>query len=872
MIIQILSSILLLASFNGEVSVDPKIKIYLNSPRFRGVIFNPSDPPARAVTDGDFVKVTVMVNSFDDLGRLFTMEDKHLKVMRRNRKPVIYGTVVSVEIDLIGLKRVETSDFIKRVELDLPARRLKPTDVTTSLIQSPQMWGMVDAQGKFLTGKGVVVADLDSGIDLFQPGFFYADGGYYDWIDTDNDGQFEHGEDGVDLNRNGVLDDGEILEYLDVRLFNAYGEITSLGGELTGGGSFQANIDYLYADTNGNHRRDSDFEATLSLDSSSLGEPFLIVDDVNDNGQLDPGEKLILLGTSKVKSYSYNGSIYRRGSNLRNAPINRDISHGTGVMGITAGGVIGRGSRWGIAPDVDIVAVNVYGTEGYFESLQWALNEGSNVVIHEFANNFGQFLDGSSNVEATMDQSSSAGVVHVAAAGNHGGSSKGYKSTIAPGENRVVHLNLPGGSSAPGYAQITLLWRNVDLVPDFSLEDPTGIMFDMNVSSTQVVEAGPNLFYFVTRSTSTRGTNMIDIMIFGDDGANYIPLNGGDYTLTIQHPDTNADAIELAGFSTDMDSGWAEGFKWLTDVSEQHLVGWPGTADSCVTVAAYVGRDEPGIDYYGQTQGELRDYSGRGIRIDGYSIMDIAAPANPLSYACSECTSADNKFGNMDVFGGTSGATPHAGGAAALLKQLFPLATGQEIKQKIRDGALVDSDVLTPGNRPQEEMWGAGKLRIYEAAYGTEAPEVSPPSIQPKSYIITVDEPLEITPLVSDGETDVSSLRVRYDVDYDGEWDSDFSTDISTTFTKSEQGVYILKAQVIDEDGFTASALLTVEVKGSNTVPDAGTDGDVDSGTVDSNDGGCSCSLSTPDKKFPFTLHLLMLIAFLMVLRRKIKK
>ena len=91
-------------------------------------------------------------------------------------------------------------------------RRKKEYEVTTVLKQK-----FFDKDGKRPTGKGVVVGDVDSGIDIFHPMFFFADGGEFDWIDNDNDGKFTLGTDGVDLNRDGKADNTEILRYLEIK-------------------------------------------------------------------------------------------------------------------------------------------------------------------------------------------------------------------------------------------------------------------------------------------------------------------------------------------------------------------------------------------------------------------------------------------------------------------------------------------------------------------------------------------------------------------------------------------------------------------------------------------------------------------------------
>lgn len=57
-----------------------------------------------------------------------------------------------------------------------------------------------DKNGNILTGKGVVIGDIDSGIDIFHPMFFFADGGEFEWDDVNNDGKLTPGEDKISIN------------------------------------------------------------------------------------------------------------------------------------------------------------------------------------------------------------------------------------------------------------------------------------------------------------------------------------------------------------------------------------------------------------------------------------------------------------------------------------------------------------------------------------------------------------------------------------------------------------------------------------------------------------------------------------------------
>src|SRR5438552_1220582 len=92
------------------------------------------------------------------------------------------------------------------------SQSMRDYEITTVLKET-----FYDKNGNPLTGKGVVIGDVDSGVDIFHPMFFFADGGEFDWIDTDNDGVFTPGIDAIDLNKDGKQDASETLRYIEIR-------------------------------------------------------------------------------------------------------------------------------------------------------------------------------------------------------------------------------------------------------------------------------------------------------------------------------------------------------------------------------------------------------------------------------------------------------------------------------------------------------------------------------------------------------------------------------------------------------------------------------------------------------------------------------
>ena len=82
------------------------------------------------------------------------------------------------------------------------ARGPLPLDNSAALLRLADARGARPATDQ-MTGKGVLIADIDTLVDPFHPTFFKGDGGYYDWIDVDGDGVLTPGTDAIDLDADG---------------------------------------------------------------------------------------------------------------------------------------------------------------------------------------------------------------------------------------------------------------------------------------------------------------------------------------------------------------------------------------------------------------------------------------------------------------------------------------------------------------------------------------------------------------------------------------------------------------------------------------------------------------------------------------------
>ncbi|MFJ4776540.1 S8 family serine peptidase [Streptomyces sp. NPDC088762] len=148
----------------------------------------------------------------------------------------------------------------------------------------------------------------------------------------------------------------------------------------------------------------------------------------------------------------------------------------------------------------------------------------------------------------------------------------------------------------------------------------------------------------------------------------------------------------------------------------------PGAAAAALTVGA--------VD----KQDRLADFSSRGPTADGASKPDVTAPGVDITAARSTQAwepSPEPYVGKS----GTSMATPHVAGAAALLLQQHPDRTGAQLKALLTGSATPD-----PALNPHQQ--GAGRIDLARAATAVVVCESGPVDFGTQLWPHTDDEPV----------------------------------------------------------------------------------------------------------------------------------
>ncbi len=123
--------------------------------------------------------------------------------------------------------------------------------------------------------------------------------------------------------------------------------------------------------------------------------------------------------------------------------------------------------------------------------------------------------------------------------------------------------------------------------------------------------------------------------------------------------------------------------------------------------------------------GRLLFYSSQGPTKDGRIKPDLAAPSHVSTSSYGRWTGEGG--GRNPGFTGTSAASPHVAGAAALVKQAFPEYTPDQIKEFLEDRA---EDMAEPG---KDNRYGAGILLLGQPPVQPAAPTIT--GIEPASSL-----------------------------------------------------------------------------------------------------------------------------------------
>jgi subtilisin family serine protease len=442
---------------------------------------------------------------------------------------------------------------------------------------------------------------------------------------------------------------------------------------------------------------------------------------------------------------------------------NIEQSHGTGVAGIASGSGFGTPftRERGIAFDADMVFVGVRrdsigeqwrtsSFSDFIDGINYVFNYGKSVNLPTVCNiSWGSQSgphDGTSLFNQACDNLSGQGRVIVMSAGNDGQEKIHLSKTFSGNDtliNTFVTFSSPtykrtwvdvwGEKNKSICAQVTLYKNGVAgnttgfiCIDPANPHNPTYLIGD-NGLDTCFID-------FISSPAEFNDKPRMTLNIFNKaEDSIYVNISGKDGTVHAWNE------YYYYGYKY----GYSSAFESLNmpdavTGNSDYTVSDMGSAKSVLLVGAYASKtaftnlDKQNLTYTGYVQtGDIVPFSSRGPMADGRIKPDIAGPGLTLATAISSFdqryvpgglnkqqlvakTDFKGKTYYYAEFTGTSASSPAAAGVAALMFQVNPKLTTDQLINIIKQTAIKDNFT---GNLPADgnNTWGRGKINAYAA-------------------------------------------------------------------------------------------------------------------------------------------------------------
>lgn len=404
---------------------------------------------------------------------------------------------------------------------------------------------------------------------------------------------------------------------------------------------------------------------------TSEGVPMINADDLHALGVTGSGVKVAIIDLG-FEGYATNPELPASCiAEVKSFRADHDIEAGE-VHGTACAEIIHD-----VAPSAQLYLFN-FGTDvEYANAVAYAISKGVDIISASLGwVNAGPY-DGTGYICDIANDARAHGILYVNAAGNQ--AEKHYEGTFTDADSDGWHeFATPDETIDLGYLPAgtpVTLYLSWDDWP-YSNQD-----YDLYL----LVETPYGLAVAAKSANLQTGTQPPTEAIVGT-----LLVSGNFHVAIKKYQATRNVHFELYSFTNDFPE---------YDVPESSLC-IPADAEGVLTVGAV----------YWQT-GVLEDFSSRGPTNDGRTKPDVVAPDGVSTFAYGA--------GN---FYGTSAATPHVAGAAALLKSAYPTLTADDLQYYLENTAI---DLGVPG---KDNNYGAGLIDVlaaYDAISGPTTPTVS---------------------------------------------------------------------------------------------------------------------------------------------------
>jgi subtilisin family serine protease len=440
-----------------------------------------------------------------------------------------------------------------------------------------------------------------------------------------------------------------------------------------------------------------------------------------------------------VHTYTYSSSVN---------PLVDEDGHGTHVAGIAAGnGSASGGTYTGMAPAAAMMTgKSSFTTTNIVTAIQNLIDFAeSRTPPRPVAINLSLGLvvgpnDGTSGFESAINSLATGATgsrrIIAAAAGNEQDVGEHFRAVVAePFGTKTVTLHLLSSLSSPAFPQVEIWAYGATKDPDPAKRteyDEYTVTVDFpSASDTVTVPSGRSL-------TSPGGlitvSNRMDTNV--PNGATHI-------TLTLNH--ALAGKIGTIRFDRTRNGGtgvidgyvdYYDGFFLAPAVSGNIIE--PANGENVLAVGSFKTKTFSGS----AVSQAISSFSSFGPTRDGRLKPDVVAPGEYLYSTRSFDAPASNYAGivstnsNYAIDAGTSMATPHVTGVAALVWQSNPSLTGAQVRERLRRTANLPTD----GSVTPNTTWGYGKLDALRAVQRTVASISSPLRAAPGGVISLTSE------------------------------------------------------------------------------------------------------------------------------------
>lgn len=421
-------------------------------------------------------------------------------------------------------------------------------------------------------------------------------------------------------------------------------------------------------------------------------------------------------------------------------------SHGTHVAGIAGGsGFLTNGVYTGIAPESELVFSTyleanstIADAANYIFTYAQSVNKPA-VINMSLGGHIGPH-DGTSLLDQAFDQLVGPGKILVGAAGNEG-SNKLHLHAELNNNTIKTHAEFQGENPLQGQGRIET-WGDVGTEYEISvtfLNAGTGINWSTPFVSSNI--SGVNEYHLIQNNDTLASTqfsvvhnaihnqksNILVSLIANVEAAAILTISGnGSVHLWNDGTGMGANFTDLDG-----EEGFVAGDSLFT-VGE---IG--GTANSVITVGAhstkitYTNANGNSVDIpWFTTLGNIAPFSSVGPTADMRVKPNITAPGNVVVSSVSrfdETLNPEEKVSSISIGNdewwfssqqGTSMASPVIAGTVALMLEVNPQLTFQDILSIFRHTGKIDT-FTGPISGEGSMTWGYGKIDIHQAVSAT---------------------------------------------------------------------------------------------------------------------------------------------------------